>query len=200
VLLVCVQCGAAQTLATRDPRAAGEAIAVAREAAHTALTELDRLARVLPPQGGEPGLGEGLGGLTTLVDDLRASGLRAELRIAVADEVDPALAAALYRIVQESLTNAGKHAPGADVTVDVLARDGIVDLRVSNPYAHPVEQSATGHGLRNMRERTEQHGGRFGAGPEGGEWVVRATWDTRAATFAPPTTRPSTDAAGQTHP
>ena len=94
-------------------------------------------------------------------------------------DVDAALAtvpatigSAVYRIVQEALTNAAKHAPGATVTVMAVARDGSVDLSVDSTGS---AGHGAGMGLASMRERAEAVGGTCTAGPGGGGWLVRAS-------------------------
>ena len=85
-----------------------------------------------------------------------------------------------YRIVQESLSNASQHAPGAAVTVSVDQDAGAVLLRVANgPGGPPGRGRATstgqGHGLTGMRERVALLGGSLSAGPApDGGFVVSA--------------------------
>ncbi|MER6977177.1 ATP-binding protein, partial [Streptomyces carpinensis] len=87
---------------------------------------------------------------------------------------------AAYRIVQESLTNALKHAPPGRVHVLVDERDGALHIRVTSPYGERNAPRApgSGSGLVGMRERTALLGGTFAAGPEasphGTAWTVRA--------------------------
>ncbi|OHV32826.1 MULTISPECIES: sensor histidine kinase [Pseudofrankia] len=91
---------------------------------------------------------------------------------------------AAYRIVQEALTNATKHAPGAPVSVTMRWAPGQLRLEIHNSRSvrpgqqHPV---GTGHGLIGLRERARAAGGTFGAGPTGdGGYLVTATLSTRA--------------------
>jgi signal transduction histidine kinase len=81
---------------------------------------------------------------------------------------------ALYRITQESLSNAAKHAPAAEarVTVNVGVRD--VCLTVRNDVAGPSPVPRGGRGLPGMAERAELLGGSFSAGPVGNAWEVHA--------------------------
>ena len=80
-----------------------------------------------------------------------------------------------YRIVQEGLTNALRHAPGAAVRVDVAWRTDVVELRVGNDGG-PVEDPAPGNGLTGMRERVALFGGRLRYGPRAqGGFEVTAT-------------------------
>ena len=84
-----------------------------------------------------------------------------------------------YRIVQESLSNASQHAPGAAVSVSVGHDAGAVRLRVANGPGGPAGASpsepGSGHGLTGMRERVALLGGSLSAGPSaGGGFVVSA--------------------------
>lgn len=82
-----------------------------------------------------------------------------------------------YRIVQESLTNAAKHAPGSSVRLSIVPTDGSLDLEVDNDLTVGTPQTPTegGVGLVSMRERTTALGGTFTAGRQDGVWRVRAS-------------------------
>jgi signal transduction histidine kinase len=82
----------------------------------------------------------------------------------------------VYRIVQEALTNARKHAPRAAVTISVASSDGDVTVVIENPEsAQTTTHTAPGFGLVGMRERVGLFGGVFEAGPtEAGGFRVRA--------------------------
>ena len=95
------------------------------------------------------------------------------------DQVPSGVAVCAYRIVQESLSNASQHAPGAAVTVSVDHDADVVLLRVANGPGGPVGPSANepgpGHGLTGMRERVALLGGSLSAGPApDGGFVVSA--------------------------
>ncbi|RIQ32170.1 sensor histidine kinase [Jiangella rhizosphaerae] len=118
----------------------------------------------------QPGLAE----LDDLVDGARRSGVAVELTTAGAPvtEVSAAVGLSAYRIVQESLANAVRHAPGSAVTVDVAYTAQAIELRVRNttPATRANAQtaaptSANGHGLPGMRERAAVVGGTLAAGP-----------------------------------
>jgi signal transduction histidine kinase len=80
---------------------------------------------------------------------------------------------ALRRAVQESLTNARKHAPGARVTLSLTWNDGDVAAVISNPLRPGVSASGGGHGLLGMRERfATLPGGAVTSGVEAGNFVV----------------------------
>ncbi|GAB2843423.1 histidine kinase [Streptomyces deserti] len=112
----------------------------------------------------------GLHGLADLAQDARVAGARAELSVR-AGEVPPAVGAAAYRIVQEALTNAVRHAgPAPAVRVEVDERDGALHLSVTDDGTGPTPGTTPGFGLVGMRERARSVGGTLDAGPrpEGG--------------------------------
>jgi signal transduction histidine kinase len=116
--------------------------------------------------------------LEPLLRSARAAGLRVT---ATTSELEPELPAAVdlsaYRIVQEALTNAIKHAPNATAEVDVRRRDGTLVVEVVNDRpaaAQPAPAPADGTGLTTMRERAQAVGGVLVAGPFEGGWRVRA--------------------------
>jgi signal transduction histidine kinase len=121
--------------------------------------------------------------LQQLVADHNAvADVSAEIEIAgQLDGVSGAVAEAVFRTVQEALTNARKHAPGALVRVSVRASDGDLIVAVEDdaaeltlvPAPHSLSQSGGGFGLVGMRERAEQLGGELETGFTGRGWRVR---------------------------
>jgi signal transduction histidine kinase len=114
-----------------------------------------------------------------LVDAARRAGATVTLTMpADQSPVPPGVGLTAYRIVQESLSNAGRHAPGAAVSVVVEQAPRSVLLKIRNgPAATEGQPSAdgTGHGLTGMRERVALLGGSLEAGPEAdGGFAVRA--------------------------
>ena len=92
-------------------------------------------------------------------------------------DLTPSVGAALYRLAQESATNAMRHARSAtNVTVHVTVERDVIHLRVRDRGRRQHRRPRSGHGLLGMAERTSLLGGEFQAGPspEGG-WVVNAT-------------------------
>ncbi|MEE1762756.1 MULTISPECIES: sensor histidine kinase [unclassified Streptomyces] len=164
-------------------RAAG----VIRESAHEALQDLREIIGVLragePEDAGRPQ--PTLAALDTLVSECREAGTKVVLDQHVTDRaaVPTSVGRTAYRIVQECLTNARKHAPGAEVTVTVTGApgDGLTVL-VRNP-APPGEVPpvpGSGQGLIGLTERATLAGGRLDHGPEeSGGFTVRAwlPWD-----------------------
>lgn len=113
--------------------------------------------------------------LPALAEEARTLGTAVEI-IGRAGEVPERIGRAAYRIVQESLTNARKHAPESPVTVQINDAGGTLLVRVSQPEQ---EESATpppgsGMGLLGLRERAVLVGGTLEAGLVEGEWVVEA--------------------------
>jgi signal transduction histidine kinase len=161
-----------------DARGRFEAIA---KTAREALTETRRLLGVLREDvGGEaermpqPGLDR----LNELVDTARDAG--ANVRLILQGKVVPLRAGidlAAYRIVQEALTNARRHAPGADVDVEVSYRADALDLRVWDHGPGPPDgELVASHGLVGMRDRATMAGGSFSCGAaEGGGFEVDVT-------------------------
>jgi signal transduction histidine kinase len=149
--------------------------------AREALTETRRLLGVLREDTGvednrvpQPGLGE----LDDLVDKALATG--AHIRLVRQGEIvqlPRSIDLAAYRIVQEALTNARRHAPGAIVDVEVSYRDRALCLRIRDYGPGPLNNEAVaGHGLTGMRERATLAGGTFSAGhAEGGGFEVDVT-------------------------
>jgi signal transduction histidine kinase len=151
------------------------------EVAREALAEMRRLLGVLrhdqpaalAPQ---PQLAD----LPALIDAARQAGVSVELSAPPAlGRVPPGVGVCAYRIVQESLSNASQHAPGAAVIVSVGQEAGAVLLRVANGPSGTADSSGDehgpGHGLTGMRERVALLGGSLSAGPApGGGFVVSA--------------------------
>jgi signal transduction histidine kinase len=177
---IAVQAGAARLASGDDPQAARAAITAIEQEARDGLGELNTLVRALhQSELGEPGLPE-LGDLPRLLQRARESGLRPELRI---DGQPRPLAAAaelaVYRVVQESLTNAIRYAPGAAVKIQLAYRaDGVLIQVADNGPGAPAAVTAGqggGTGLAGLSERARLLGGRLQAGsdPAGG-FVVDA--------------------------
>ncbi|MDQ6524726.1 histidine kinase [Nocardioides sp. LHD-245] len=122
-----------------------------------------------------------LADIAALVERTRRSGQ--EVRLA-GDLQAPAGAAAgyaAYRVVQEALTNARKHAPGAPVDIEVTATSHLIEVRVSNPVTQPATRLGSGRGLVGMRERVDALGGRLRIQAAGQVFEVEATIPTGGA-------------------
>jgi signal transduction histidine kinase len=125
--------------------------------------------------------------LPELVAGYAAAGLKVDLDGGAAlPEVPGDVGLAAYRIAQESLTNAAKHAPGSVVCVRVRATGTELRLMVTNdinapapPFASllaplPASPPGAGHGIAGMTQRATLVGGAFSAGPDGLQWRVEA--------------------------
>jgi signal transduction histidine kinase len=151
------------------------------EVAREALTDMRRLLGVLrQDQPADLAPQPELADLPALVDTARKAGVSVELSAPPAlDQVPAGVGVCAYRIVQESLSNASQHAPGAPITVSVGHDSGAVLLRVANGPGGPADPSENergpGHGLTGMRERVALLGGSLSAGPSpDGGFVVSA--------------------------
>ena len=151
-----------------------------RFSAHRALEEMRTLIASLRTAGDDSaeryaGPAPRLVDLVALIDQARGAGadIGATVFVDGGDDAPPALTRAVYRVAQESLTNAMKHAPGARVAVDLRARPGDgVDVTVTNDLVE-VASGPGGAGLVGMRERAEALGGQFEAGARDGRFEVR---------------------------
>jgi signal transduction histidine kinase len=176
VSAIAVQAQAGRAVAGQRPEAALTALEAIETEASRTLEEMRAMVRVLRE-------GEADYAPTPGVDDLPSLGLRAGTPAVVVqvsgpvDLVPRAVDAAVYRLAQESLTNALRHARGASrVEIDVVVEDGWVRLLVTDDgRPDPARPLAPGFGLIGMAERAQLLGGRLEAGPrpEGG-WSVRA--------------------------
>jgi signal transduction histidine kinase len=173
-----VQAAAGQRLAPHSPDAAAESLAVIAESARHGRADLHRLIDLLA---GTEVASPDLSLIDAVVDHAARSGLRVTCRFEGSrDGLRAEVAHAACRVVQESLTNALRHAPGAEVRVLVRSEpDGRgVTVRVENDRAPRCAPGipGTGRGLIGLRERVVDLGGAFCAGPApGGGWAVQAT-------------------------
>ncbi|MFF9807727.1 sensor histidine kinase [Streptomyces coeruleorubidus] len=169
-------------LSLQDAKTSQEALTVIRENSVAGLAEMRRLIGILRDSSGdvEPVAAPTLDGLGALVENARTNGLHITLDAAAHGTVPAPVELAAYRIVQESLTNALKHAGPGRVAVALARQDGALTVSVTSPYGDRDQPSApgSGAGLIGMRERAALLDGTFEAGPEdspdGKVWAVRA--------------------------
>ncbi|WP_433149187.1 sensor histidine kinase [Actinomadura nitritigenes] len=176
ISMVVVRAETARLTTPGMPPAGAERLMEISETARTGLTEMRRLLGVLredsadaPERHPQPGLQD----LNTLVDDARsASGAGTRLIVSGPPAaLEPGTELAAYRIVQEALTNARRHAPGAAVDVELRYTGDMLRLRVRDDGPGLVGGGrAGGHGLHGMRERAASVGGelRLGSAGSGG--------------------------------
>jgi signal transduction histidine kinase len=179
VSVMLIQSGSARLTMRRDPDRAQEALAILETAGRQAMVEMRNLVGILRPREEADELlpTPGLEALPELQDRMRRSGLDATIRV-VGDrrEIPPGLELSVFRIVQEALTNALKHAGGTQACAVVTFGADELHLRITN--AAPGEAPRTlspvgGHGVVGMRERAGLYGGRLQTGPSAdGGYVV----------------------------
>ena len=220
ISMIAVQAETARLTTPGLPASGAQRFAAIGDTARAGLTEMRRLLGVLredaeherdagpgpgtgpdpqPTGPGRPGADRrpqpGLPQLGDLVDGARdASGSVVRLIMSgPVTRLDPGVELAAYRIVQEALTNARRHAPGAAVDVELRYAEDAVRLRIRDNGPGQAARSHTGHGLLGMRERAAAVGGALQAGDaRGGGFCVEAEL---------PATAPDamTGAAGRMH-
>ena len=163
VSLMVLQAGAVD-MAAEDPTRVRQLAGQLQDAGRRSLEELRQLIGLLTDSEQEAPLGPqpGLSDVDELVEDARRAGLDVDLtRTGTPRELDPTVGRTAYRVVQEGLTNAGKHAPGSPVTVTLEVRDGELAVTVLNRRATrpPTALPSSGLGLIGLRERVRTVGG-----------------------------------------
>ncbi len=180
VSVMVIQAGGARLVMDGEPARAEESLRSAERAGREALAELRRMLGVLGDEdphalAPQPGLGD----IAPLLADARRSGVWVDLRVdGDPVSVPPALDLCAYRIVQESLTNAIKHAAPAAASVNVRWGEDTLELEISDDGRRSngrPRRGGGGHGIPGMRERVALHSGTVEAGvrPSGG-FTVRA--------------------------
>jgi len=166
--------GARRTL-RRDPDAADEALRTIEDTGRASLREMRRLLDVLradderaPEEPPPPA--PGVAGLETLVEQVREAGLPVELSVrGAATPLDPGLDLTVFRVVQEALTNALKHAGAARAQVALeFALDGVRIMVTDDGHGPEPGGDHLGHGLVGMRERVALYGGTLRTGARSG--------------------------------
>ncbi|CAM3850795.1 sensor histidine kinase [Kibdelosporangium persicum] len=172
---IAIQSEALLSMADRDPQVVRTVLKSVRENSLQSLAEMRAMIDVLRTEGGEddPRTAPArLAELDKLVDSARAGGLSLDVHRSFG-ELPVAVDLAAYRIVQEALTNALKHAGGGVVRVEVCVSGEQLVIEVTNDLTGDPTMG-NGTGLLNMRERAHAVGGEFEAGPWAGGWRVRA--------------------------
>ena len=166
------------------PERSKEALKLIGDTGRASLAELRRMLGVLREQSDEPSLTPqpGIADLDALCRQIRAAGPEVEYRSAGAlDDLDRGVQSAAYRIAQEALTNALKHAgPRTKVFLSLKIETNRLKIAVRNTGPVP-KKTVEGHGLVGMRERAALYGGRVEAGPDQDGWAVTAELETQPA-------------------
>ncbi|WP_062464217.1 sensor histidine kinase [Demequina soli] len=184
IAVVSMRIGAAEVALPDDADASARALGEARAAVQAVLRETQDTLRVLrdpsEPEPGAPVPGAstpGASDVVALIETWRDAGMRVDATMDSIGDLSPRVAATVFRIVQESLTNAHRHgAGGADVEVRRLV-DGGVRVSVANLRAARVRDLTTpsgGSGVAGMRERARSVGGTLTAQADGSHFQVTA--------------------------
>lgn len=212
VAVMIVQAGAARQVLAEAPGEATAALLNVEASGRAAMTELRHLLGLLSPAhtpGQEADARDvaapaelepqpGLAQLPALVDRLTAAGLPIDLRVAkLPHELSPGLDLAVFRVIQEALTNVIKHAGKPPTTVSLGCDDGQLVVEVTDtgrpiPAAAPAMPAGAGRGLIGLRERIALYRGVLDAGPaSGGGWIVHARFPVDAASARPTSGAPA---------
>ena len=202
VSVMIIQAGAARQVLAEAPGEARAALLAVEASGRAAMTELrhllgllssthapgDEAGRLDRPAPAELEPQPGLAQLHVLVDRLSAAGLPIDLQVGeLPQELSPGLDLAVFRVIQESLTNVLKHAGKPPTTVSLTYGDGQLVVEVADTgrailAAAPAVPAGAGRGLIGLRERIALYGGVLDAGPRsGGGWIVRAHFPIDAA-------------------
>jgi signal transduction histidine kinase len=178
VSVMTVQASGVRRLLRDDQEREREALLIVERTGREALAEMRRMVGVLRRPEEAPTLAPqpSLEHLDRLVEQTRESGLPVELRVqGEAVELPAGVDLTAYRLVQEGLTNALKHARATRAEVLVSYGDGQIELVVSDDGRGVGNGDGGGHGLVGMRERVTVYGGELDAGPQpGGGYRLRA--------------------------
>jgi signal transduction histidine kinase len=164
-----IQAGAVRRVLPSDLEREREMLRAVERAGRDSVSEMRRLIDLLRSPGDTPDAAPPtVARVGVLIDDVRRAGLQVDLELdGNLEDLPPGRALAGYRIVQEALTNALKHAPGGRVRVRVARCASHVEIQVRgtpDPLPPPREESG-GQGLIGMRERAALYGGTLEAGP-----------------------------------
>ena len=175
VSVMVVQAGGARRILARDPERAVEAAAHIEDVGRAALTEMRRLLGVLQ-HGDERAPQPTLRELDALVERTRTAGLPVSLTVEGEPRPLPAgMDLAAYRVVQEALTNAIKHAGAAPTEVTVRWQPSHLELEIVDNGARAANGNGGGHGLVGMQERVRLYDGELRTGRrDGGGFAVVA--------------------------
>lgn len=167
--VVAVQAGLAHYVLESDPGRARKALGTVMDVTEEALQEMRRVLVLLrlgnePQPGGPPSLSR----LAGLADRMRSVGVPVEVSICGEPRpLPPGVELCAYRVIQESLTNVLKHAPGAETVLALRYEPGRIFVQVENdaPPAGTAAGNGSGHGVSGMRERAALYGGTLTARP-----------------------------------
>ncbi|GAA1059417.1 sensor histidine kinase [Agromyces bracchium] len=176
VSVMVVQAGAAAEVVDVDPVAARRAMEAIRTTGTDALAEVRRVVELLREDEHEslspqPGIAR----IPELIARARDSGLVVEFRADDTSDLSAGRQLAVYRVVQEALTNVRRHARAASASVAIDRSVDRIDVTVTDDGDAAGADRPAGHGLLGMRERVMLYGGTLEAGPGPSGWRVHAT-------------------------
>jgi signal transduction histidine kinase len=173
--VVTIQASAAGRVLDQDPQFAHRALAAIEEAARGALADLDHVLGLLRDDVKTTSPQHTMADVNELLDTMRQAGVVVDAKI-IGDLPGLPFAVSIeaYRIVQECLTNALRHAGKVTVTLIVDAGIEALAVEASNPLGDSTATSQGGRGIKGMRERVTVLRGQIEAGETAGTWRVRA--------------------------
>jgi len=180
ISVMVIQAAAGQRLVDSDPARAKEAFTAISESARQGTEDLEQLVKLLAGSADDTVRGPDLSLVDEVVTRAACSGLNVRCRYeGDRDRVAAPAAQLAYRVVQESLTNALRYAPGSEVriviSVDEIERSLAVRVENDTTVHGETTLAGTGRGLVGLRERIQALGGRLDAGrTHNGGWVVEA--------------------------
>jgi signal transduction histidine kinase len=175
--MIVLQAGAERHALDGRESSARDVLGTIERTGRDALAETRRLLGMLREGGADPLSPQpGLADLDLLVSQVRDAGLPVQLHVeGDRRDLPVGLDLSAYRIVQEALTNALKHAGRATAAVRIRYHDDALELQIADDGASTPTRATGGHGLVGMRERVALYGGTFEARPrDGGGYLVRA--------------------------
>jgi signal transduction histidine kinase len=176
--VIAVQAGVGMHVIDADPAEAKRSLEAISRTSRSSLAEIRGLLDLVRNAEGTPSYrpAPGLADLRRLVEEVGDAGLPVELRVdGDLDEVPPGVGLAAYRIVQEALTNALRHAGAHRAEVRLENAEGQLHIEVTDDGRGPNDARAGGHGLVGMQERVAVYGGSVESGPgPGGGFRVAA--------------------------
>jgi signal transduction histidine kinase len=179
--VVTIQASAAARVLDNDPQFAHRALSAIEEASRGALEDLDHVLGLLREDEPTTTPQHTMADLDRLIGTMRLAGIEVETKIAGdLPNLPFVVSTEAYRIVQECLTNALKHAGKVTVVLMINASTEALEVEASNPLGEQLSKSPGGRGLAGMRERVTVLKGRIEAGAEAGAWRVKAWIPLRA--------------------
>ncbi|GAA2617845.1 hypothetical protein GCM10010399_56040 [Dactylosporangium fulvum] len=176
--LIVVKASVGNHVAEANPQEARDALRVIEETGRTAMAEVRRVLDMLREDGSDGGATPGLADLPRLAERAAVGGVDVRLdvrRDTAAGPVPAGVGLAVFRIMQEAVTNVVKHAAPATCHARVVVDPGEVRVEVTDDGMREAVVNGAGHGLIGMRERVALHGGDLSAGPlPGGGFAVTA--------------------------